>query len=111
MKKGDVVTVDDFSWCTQINGHIRNCKKQYTIIETGCVFPLQDDQCNCYCSNTVIQAVNGNEEVMFIHNRFLRLVPPKHKVMIDVTTHQGCFMFGNIVEISDKLYKEIKRDS
>lgn len=109
MKKGDVVTVNDFSWCTQINERTRDCKKQYTIIEIGCVFPLQDDQRNCYRSDTVIQSLAGSE-VVFIHNRFLKLVAPKHIIVIDAE-RCGSSILGKVIEISDKLYKEIKRDS
>lgn len=119
MKKGDVVVIDDGSWSRQIKNNelIRgpggdkyiSCKrKQYVIIETGCSFPNTGSFISIV-NNTVIQAIDSGK-VVFIEERFLRLVPPKHKIMVDVATHQGCFMYGNIVEISDKLYKEIKRE-
>lgn len=107
MKKGDTVTVNDYSWATHINGRTRNCERRYTVIETGCVFPLQDGQRDCFRSDTVIQIV-GSDEIVFIYKNFLRPVLPKHKVMVDIR-QDGGWMYGQIVEVSDELYKEIKR--
>ena len=116
MKKGDIVTIDDYSWAREIvngklkNIRIKNCTtRKYTIVENNCDFPLHDDQSRIYRSDTVIQAIDGGE-VIFIHGTFLRPVLPKHKIMIDITNAMSV-MYGNIIEISDKLYKEIKRDS
>jgi len=84
--------------------------KQYVIIETGCSFPLYDGishQKDKHRSDTVIQAVNS-DEVVFIYGAFLCPVLPKHNIMIDIKT-DGCLITGQYVEISDKLYKEIKR--
>ena len=118
MKKGDVVTVNDYSWAKEVvNGKLKNVRikdcttRKYTIVENNCDFPLHDDQSRIYRSDTVIQAIDGGE-VIFIHGTFLRPVPPKHKIIIDVeNAHPGHLMCGKFIEISDKLYEEIKRDS
>ena len=113
MKKGDIVMVNDYSWAKEVvNGklkdvRIRDCAdKKYTIIEIDCKFPLHDGQRERYRSDTIIQAISG--EVIFIHGTFLCSVPPTHKVMIDVVWN-NCVTCGEVVEISDKLYKEIKQ--
>ena len=117
MKKGDVVTITDGSWTRKIKdnklviGPGRNAIKQYVIIETGCSFPLycgMSHQKDKYRSDTVIQAIDSGE-VVFIYKNFLHLVPPTHKVMVDIR-QDGGWMYGQIVEISDKFYKKIKRD-
>jgi len=113
LNKGDVVTIKDGSWTQSVVNEklvceLLNCGrekgKSYTVIETGCSFPLGYDQPEEYRNDTVIQAVDSNK-VVFIHNRFLCRVLPKHKVMIDMTFYRAG---GDVVEISDKLYQEIK---
>lgn len=119
MKKGDVVTVSDGSYSRSvINGKLiheagaGSCSEKFTVIETGCKFPTTDEYQTMYQStfnNTVIQAIDSGK-VIFIEERFLKLVSPTHKVVIDCA-YVNCITYGEIVEISDKLYKEIKRDS
>lgn len=122
MKKGDVVVTDDGSFSRTIKGGklvygpggdkytgIKNSdRKQYVIVETGCSFPRTGNR-NDRFNNTVIQAVDSGK-IVFIEERFLELVLPTHKVMIDIRQDGGC-MYGQIVEISHKLYQEIKRGS
>jgi len=122
MKKGDKVTIRDNSWTkSAISGKLIHeilvygdeKGKKYVIVETGCSFPAEKRQaqdCGSGSSfnNTVIQAIDSGK-VVFIEERFLELVPLKHKIMTDVELDHGCFLFGNVVEISDRLYKEIKR--
>ena len=122
MKKSDVVTIHDGSWTRSVvNGKLvreylaygDGKDKQYKIVETGCSFPntgsLYGLNGKPSFNNTVIQAIDS-DKVVFIEERFLKLVPPKHKIMIDID-YQGPCVYGNVIEISDKLYKEIKRDS
>ena len=119
MKKGDVVTIRDGSYTKSVvNGeliheHLAIQSKQYKVVETGCSFPAKGNQAydsDGYCgpsfNNTVIQAVDSGK-VVFIEERFLRLAKPTHKVMIDVR-QDGGWTYGQIVEISDELYKQIK---
>lgn len=111
MKRDDIVTVNDFSWFSTLGtntyDYVKDCNKRYKILDTECYFPLEGSQSEKYRNDTTIQAIYGGE-VLVIHGAFLRPVPPTHKVMINVTTSGGCFMYGEIVEISDKLYQEIK---
>lgn len=117
MKKGDVVIITDGSWTRSIVGgklveEFLNDGdekgKQYIVIETGCSFPKTGSLRTF--NNTVIQAIDS-DKVVFIEERFLELVPPKHKIIIDITVTRLGGIRGNVVEISDKLYQEIKRDS
>jgi len=113
MKRNDIVTANDFSWFAILGaktaGYIRDCTRYYRVLDIGCYFPLILGQPEKYRSDTTIQAVDS-DEVLVIHGGFLRSVPPKHKVMLDIR-QDGGWMYGQVVEISDKLYKEIKRDS
>lgn len=116
MKKGDKVTIRDQSYSQSIvNGKlIHNVKagdnKQYVVIETGCRFPASDFQAHWpgTFNNTIIQGINSGK-VIFIEERFLDPVSLKHKIMIDVVSN-GCFKVGQYVDISDKLYQEIKNE-
>ena len=115
MKKGDIVTVNDYSWAKEVvNGKLKDVRikdctnKKYTVIEIDCKLPLHDGQSELYRSDTIIQAISG--EVILIHGTFLRPVAPTHTVMVDIKT-DGCVLTGQYIEISDKLYKEIKRGS
>jgi len=127
MKKGDRVVIDDGSFSKQVKDNklshgpggdrYKNLqdddRKQYVIIETGCSFPKTGSQHTC--NNTVIQIIKS-DKVIFIEERFLKLVSskhksPKHKIMINLIHHFGYGMGGDIIEISDKLYKEIKREA
>jgi len=122
MRKGDIVVIDTGSWSRTVeNGGLThgpggdkyiNCigyiRKQYKVIETGCSFPATGSSRSC--NNTVIQAVDSGK-VVFIEERFLSLVPPKHKIVVDVTVTRLGGIYGKVVEISDKLYKEIKNES
>jgi len=121
MKKGDIVTIKDSSYSKVVTdgglksgyGGSRSVRdKQGTIIELDCVFSDLDKYQKLYntFNNTVVVLDSG--KVVFIEERFLELVPPTHKIMVGIyQTQSGCVMLGDIVEISDKLYKEIKRDS
>lgn len=121
MKKDDVVTIRDGSWTRSIvNGKLiheslafgAEQDKHYIIVETGCSFPntgsLYGLNNRPSFNNTVIQAVDSGK-IVFIEERFLKLVPPKHQVMVDIIFHLGYGMGGQVVEISDKLYKQIKK--
>lgn len=127
MKKGDKVTITDGSYTKSVVGgklvheffayddEQYEQYKQYVIIETNCKFPADNDQARSVLgvsgtfNNTVIQAVNSGK-VVFIEERFLELVPPTHKVVVDIILHPGYGVGGKVIEISDKLYKEIKRE-
>jgi hypothetical protein len=121
MKKGDVVTINDGSYSRSLINRklIHEVKhwhdEQFVIIEVDCEFPTTDEYQTMYQStfnNTVIQAIDSGK-VVFIEERFLELVLPKHSVIIDVVRYSGygVGVSGEIIEISDKLYKEIKRVS
>lgn len=117
MKKGDVVIIKDSSYSKVVtnyglesgygDGGVCNIrKKQGTIIEVGCKFPnLHYYQTQIHtCNDTVIVLDSG--EVVFIEERFLKLAT--HKVMVDIR-QDGGWMYGQIIKISDELYKQIKR--
>lgn len=116
MKKGDVVIIIDGSWTRSVvDGKLKDewlnygdeKGKKYVVVEIGCSFPNTGS--NRTFNNTVIQAVDSGK-VVFIEERFLRLVPPKHKIMIDMEV-SGYAIFGMTVEISDELYKKIKDET
>lgn len=123
MKKGDKVVINDGSFSKQVKNNElshgpggdryradreRNyIRKQYVVIETGCIFPNTGAR-NTF-NNTIIWAIDSGK-IVFIEERFLQLMPPKHKVIIDIA-YNDCTMFGETVKISDKLYQEIKRES
>lgn len=119
MKKGDIVTVGDGSYSRSvINGKLIHEAgagprgEKFTVTETDCKFPMTDKYQMMYQStfnNTVIQAIDSGK-VVFIEERFLRPVLPKHTVLVDVESN-GCVMFGAMYKISDKLYQEIKREA
>lgn len=123
MKKGNIVMIRDGSYTKSVvNGelvheYLAYCDErnaQYKIVETGCSFPAEGNQARSILgipstfNNTVIQAV-GSGKVVFIEERFLELVLPKHKVMVDIIFHPGYGMGGQVVEISDELYRQIKK--
>lgn len=119
MKKGDVVTIRDSSYSKVITKNklessyagIRSVRgEQGVIIEVSCKFPdlHQYQQDGRTFNNTVIRTDSG--KVVFIEERFLELVLPTHKVMIDIEIHDSVIMAGgNVVKISDELYKQIKK--
>lgn len=85
MKSGDTVTIKDYSYVRSVShGKLTlkrpNCvddaDRQYTVVETGCSFPLFSLQPTNYRNDTVIQTDDGR--VVFIHSRFLKLVNPPH---------------------------------
>lgn len=118
MNKGDKVVITDGSYTQSvINGKLKHeflaygseQGKEYVIIETDCKFPRTNEfQSLNYGNDTVIQAIDSSK-VVFIHHRFLNPVSPIHKIMIDMEQTNSCLQ-GDIVEISDKLYKEIRRE-
>ena len=118
LKRGDVVTIGDNSFTRSIvNGKLIHenfsYDKQYVVVEVDCAFPVHDQFQSAGIAsfnNTVIQAVDS-DKVVFIEERFLVLVPPKHKVLLVEKIVRNHAVSGKFVEISDKLYKEIKRDS
>jgi hypothetical protein len=93
MKAGDKVTVTDGSWSKKVeNGRLISALanlpsirgQHWTIIETDCVFPLEQGHFNGqpsqYRNDTVIQGPDGVDDVVFIHSGFLKLVnSPKPK--------------------------------
>lgn len=116
MKKGDKVTIRDGSYSKSLVDkklvhevkHWRD--EQFVIIEVDCKFPVTDSLQSMYqpsFNNTIIQAIDSGK-VVFIEERFLELVLPTHKIMVDIR-QDGGWMYGEVVEISDRLYKEIKR--
>lgn len=119
MKKGDVVMIGDGSYSRSVvdgkSVHevgLGRLGKEFIIIEIDCKFPVIDPFQQRYetverFNNTVIQAIDSGK-VVFIEERFLRPVPPKHQIWIDVVYHQPHRIGGRLVEISDKLYQEIK---
>ena len=122
MKKGDVVTIKDGSYTKSVidgelvHEYLAIQSKQYKVAETGCSFPAEDTQARSIPSfnisstfnNTVIQAIDSGK-VIFIEERFLELVLPKHVIMVDLTFHSGYGVNGQTYEISDELYKQIKK--
>lgn len=122
MKKGDIVMIVDGSYSKVVtsrglengygDGKVLDIRtKQGTIIETGCEFPNRHKYqvCGRTFNNTIVVLDSG--EIVLIEERFLKLVLPEHKIMIGVTVTRLGGIYGNIVEISDKLYQEIKRES
>ena len=107
MKKGDIVIIRDYSYAQTIVGgvlkHYNNSyaypATQYIVVEVECSFPLENRYCpqpsGCR-NNTVLQTI-GSDEVVFIHNKFLK--PVIHEIIID----------GKTIEISDKFYKALKQ--
>lgn len=116
MKKGDVVKIQDTSYSTSvIDGKLeypgRSLKyKQCTVIELGCIFPRTSCWDGDNVNDTIIQVCETGQ-IIFIEERFLELMPPRHRVMIDIIGIREGGFGGRMIEISDKLYKEIKRDS
>ncbi len=122
MKKGDVVIIDDGSYTKSVvNGKLvhehlafdAEAGRRYVVVEINCTFPAEGNQALEYSfslasfNNTVIQAIDSGK-VVFIEERFLRLVESTHKVMIDIE-QDGCAVSGMVREISDELYKQIKK--
>jgi len=111
MKRDDIVTANDFSWFATVGicmcDYVRDYTKYYKVLDTGCHFPLESGQPKKYRNDTTIQAIDSGE-ILIIHGAFLRPVLPKHKVMVDIV-YGGCVTYGEIVEISDELYKQIKK--
>jgi len=117
MKKGDVVIINDGSYSRSVIGGkliheiLGKQLQQYIVVEVGCKFP-SIDRFQSMCenvsrfNNTVIQVVDSSK-IVFIEERFLRLIPPKHKVIIDMICHPGYGVGGKVIEISDELYKKI----
>lgn len=119
MKKGDIVIVRDSSYSKVVTKHgledgyggTRVRGRQCVIIELDCRFPNphQYQVKNNEYNNTVIRIIE-TDEIVFIDEQFLK--PAIHKVMIDLKQGDSIIILsGKIVEISDELYQEIKRDS
>jgi len=116
MNKGDKVIIDDTSYSRSVmnkklehpGNNLRY--KKCVIIELNCTFPKTSKWDGDNVNNTIVQVCETGQ-VIFIEERFLKLVPPKHKIMIDMVCYSGYAMTGKILEISDKLYQEIKRES
>lgn len=115
MKKDDIVTIKDGSYTRSVvDGKLVSESlaygdekgKQYVVIEIDCRFPAERIQARF--NNTVIQAIDSGK-VVFIEERFLRPVLPTHTVMVDIVQEAACWSFGKIVEVSDKLYREITK--
>lgn len=124
MKKGDIVTIEDGSYTRSvIDGKLVEeflaCGdekgKQYVVIETDCKFPAVNgtqardfSHCSASFNNMVIQAIDSGK-VVFIEERFLKLVEQTHIVMVDLIQITYSSIGGETVEISDELYREILR--
>lgn len=118
MKKGDVVTIKDSSYSFMIvddslehhAGEVQ--KERQIIIAVDCDLPAYGG----YYSGTSRQRNNTivrgqlSGRITFVQQRFCRLIAPTHKVMVDLKQEGPIiFLSGNIVEISDELYKQIKK--
>lgn len=116
MKKGDVVTIQDTSYSTSIiDGKLahpgRGLRyKRCVIVETNCTFPKTSRWDGNNVNNTIIQVCETNQ-IIFIEERFLSPMLPKHEIMIDIIHYSGYDANGQIIKISDELYQEIKRES
>ena len=107
MKTGDNVTIKDGSYSKSVvDGKVIHESlafgdeqgKHYTIVVTGCSFPLQVGcwgQPEQYRNDTVIQAIKSSK-VVFIHSGFLRLVSEPIR---EVTMTEVCARFGEEVKI------------
>lgn len=115
MKKGDVVTIQDSSYSFAIvDGFLEHHpgevqKECQVIIAVDCDLPA-DWGCHggslLQRNDTIVRGqISG--KITFVQQRFCHSV---HKVMIDCV-YGNCVMYGQIIEISDKLYQEIKRES
>lgn len=103
MKKGDIVTIQDFSWSKKvtIGQTASDCTKRYVVVEVGCAFPLRikfSNQPYKYRSDTIIRSIVGNE-VILIHGAFLRSIVPAVKPIREVTMAEVCAQFGEEVKI------------
>ena len=116
MKKGDVVKIDDSSYSlTMVGDHLEHHpgevqKEHWIVIAVNCSLPAETDQYSMNQRNNAIVQSRTSGKIAFVQQRFCHLVLPKHKVMIDIEQISYAIC-GNVIEISDKLYKEIKRDS
>lgn len=119
MKKGDIVTISDSSYSfTVVNGYLEHHpgggqKEHHVVIAVNCNLPADDGyMCEKSQRNDTIVRGQISGRIAFIQQRFLRLVEPTHEVMIDIKpTRCAVLGIGQVVEISDRLYKEIKRAS
>lgn len=110
MKKGDRVTIKDYSWVQSIShGKLTHDRPntfddrgvEYTVVETDCSFPLKPacdiPQPRQSINNTVIESDDGT--VVFINAMFLKLVDPPH-----VWKHGD--IFENCVDYTKWIYLE-----
>ena len=91
MKVGDRVTIRDYSYVRSVvDGKLTHSspnyhddgEREYTVVETGCSFPLVNQDCiptqeARFRNDTVIQDENG--KVVFIHSGFLDEYYPEPK--------------------------------
>ena len=117
MKKGDIVKVHDSSYSlTIVDGLLEHHpgevqKEPQLIVAVGCDLPADWGCCvDQYQRNNTIVRGQVSGRIIFVQQRFCHPIASEHKVMIDITNF-GVGIRGNIIEIPDKLYKEIKRDS
>ena len=101
MNKDDIVTVHDFSWSKWLTVHKyckNDCTRKYTVIEINCTFPRNkfDNPPFKYRTNTIIRAIDGDNEVRLIHAGFLR---PVVKPIREVTMSEVCAQFGEEVKV------------
>lgn len=106
MKKGDIVTIRDSSYSVIVEkgelillgtNHGRHHKREYMVVEIGCKFPLTELWQGKYGSSyndTVIQALDNTNEVIFIEERFLQLMLTREVTMAEV-----CARFGEDIKI------------
>ena len=116
MKKGDVVTIDDssYSFTVMSDGRLEHHagevqKERWVIVAAECVLPAEWDRyCSAQHNDTIVQGQTSGK-IAFVQQRFCRLPKPTHSVMVDIVLHPGYGMGGQMAEISDELYKQIKK--
>ena len=118
MKNGDIVVVTDESYIQEITPDklesvsINLCQRpwlygyakglKHKIVSTNCKFPKECSYQPADCrNNTIICGTEGCIEGKFfaVCDRFLRLTPQKHQLVID----------GKTIMISDESYQALKK--
>lgn len=114
MKKGDVVTIKDSSFSLAIvddslehhPGEVQ--KERQIVIAINCDLPGENWQGEIYHNNAIVRGqISGR--ITFVQQRFCHLIAPTHKVMVDIIFNPGYGVGGRVIEISNELYKEIKK--
>ena len=104
MKKGDIVTIEDYSYVVEVKDgvlrlvghHVLPDNARYIVVEVNCQFPqIRTQRGTRWYNNTIIQEVNGNR-VFFIENDQLE---PTEIIIREVTMAEVCAQFGEDVKI------------